>query len=68
MIDSGIAGIVGGVSHVFLDSLMHRDMHPFWPIVEGNALAGLVGVGNLHILLAASGVLGGLVWLLMRDS
>ena len=65
--DSAIAGIVGGVSHVFLDSLMHRDMHPFWPIASGNAFAGMVSVGILHIMLAASGVFGIVLWLLTRD-
>jgi hypothetical protein len=65
--DSAISGLVGGISHVFLDSLMHRDMHPFWPFANGNALAGIVGVGTLHLSLAASGFFGVVLWLLMRE-
>lgn len=66
--DSAISGTVGGISHVFLDSLMNRDMHPFWPIASGNVLAGIVGVGILHALLAVSGFFGVILWLFMRDS
>lgn len=65
--DSVVSGLVGGVSHVFLDSLMHTDMHPFWPFLKGNALTGLVSAGLLHILLAASGFFGVIFWLLMRE-
>ncbi|MBL8813314.1 MAG: DUF4184 family protein [Planctomycetaceae bacterium] len=67
LIDSVVSGVIGGVSHVFLDSLMHADMHPFWPFALGNSLAGLIGVGLLHILLAASGFFGLILWLLMRE-
>ncbi len=65
--DSAVSGLVGGISHVLLDSLMHRDMNPFWPFVNGNALAGIVGVGILHIVLAATGFFGVVLWILMRD-
>ena len=60
-----VAGFVGGVTHVFLDSLMHRDMHPFWPLLEPNTLAGTVSVGSLHIGLAIAGLFGGFLWLML---
>ena len=59
--------MVGGVTHIFLDSLMHRDMHPFWPFVEGNALAGVIGGGALHLGLAVMGFFGLVLWLLLRE-
>ncbi len=65
--DSAASGLVGGISHVFLDSLMHHDMNPFWPFVTGNSFAGIVGVGILHILLAATGFFGCVLWIFMRD-
>lgn len=68
MWDSAVSGLVGGISHVFLDSLMHRDMNPCWPFVDGNPLAGIVGVGILHILLAATAFFGAVLWLLMHDA
>lgn len=63
-----IAGVIGGISHVFLDSLMHAEMHPFWPFAEGNGLVGLISVPALHIALAAVGLLGLVLWLFLRES
>jgi membrane-bound metal-dependent hydrolase YbcI (DUF457 family) len=65
--DAALSSIVGGISHVFLDSLMHRDMQPFWPIVDGNAFAGIVDVGILHVFLAATGFLGVMLWFMMYE-
>lgn len=63
-----LAGFLGGASHVFLDSLMHDDMHPFWPFVTGNTLAGIVSVSALHIGLGLLGLFSLLLWLLLRES
>lgn len=57
-----IAGLLGGVSHIFLDSCMHHDMHPLWPFVAGSPLAGVIGVGTLHLGLAVMGLLGAFLW------
>ena len=65
--ESLLAGCVGGVSHIVFDSFMHHDMNPFRPFAEGNALAGSVGVGTLHVGLALTGFFGVAVWLLLRD-
>lgn len=62
------AGLIGGVSHILLDSLMHNDMNPFWPFVEGNALAGILSVATLHIGLAICGFFGLVFWFLLRES
>lgn len=62
-----VSGVIGGVSHVLLDSLMHRDMHPFWPFADGNGLIGVVDISTLHIALAASGFFGLMFWLLLWD-
>ena len=67
LVDSLAAGVIGGVSHVFLDSLMHRDMHPFWPFATGNALAGVIGIGTLHGVLGLSGFFGVALWLLLHE-
>ena len=65
--ESVIAGVTGGVTHIFLDSLMHDDMHPFWPFFEGNTLAGVVGVGALHIGLGLTGFFGIVIWFLTPE-
>nr|WP_299461374.1 DUF4184 family protein [uncultured Gimesia sp.] len=63
-----VAGLIGGVSHILLDSLMHEEMNPFWPLAEGNTLVGLISVPALHIALAAIGFFGLIFWLLLRES
>ena len=68
LLQSLAAGLVGGVSHIVLDSFMHRDMHPFWPFARGNSLIGLVGIAELHIALALMGFLGIVIWLFLRDT
>lgn len=56
---AAVSALVGTYSHIGLDAIMHRDMNPFWPIVLGNPLQGLIPVGLLHILCVLAGLLGG---------
>jgi hypothetical protein len=63
--------VIGAYSHVLLDSIMHADMHPFWPFAEGNGLLGILSIENLHLVCAAAGVVGcvglaGVYWLTGR--
>lgn len=67
LIDSVGAGVFGGVSHIFLDSLLYSEMRPFWPFPEGNILVGLVSSSHLHIGLMASGMVGMAFLALMID-
>ena len=67
VLQSLVAGLLGGISHIVLDSCMHYEMHPFWPFARGNALAGTVSVGTLHIALAATGCFGLVLWLFLRE-
>jgi membrane-bound metal-dependent hydrolase YbcI (DUF457 family) len=67
MCDSVAGGLLGGVSHILLDSFMHHDMHPMWPFAEGNALAGISSTGTLHGALALAGFFGLILWLLLRE-
>ncbi len=67
LIESIAAGMLGGVSHILLDSFMHRDMHPYWPFAEGNSLVGIVNLNGLHIGLAATGFFGLIFWILLAD-
>ena len=53
--------LFGGYSHVFLDSIMHSDMHPFAPISEVNGLINIISIDRLHLLCVISAVLGGVV-------
>jgi len=55
---SVISALLGTWSHVFLDSFMHYDVRPFWPLSEGNGLVVTESLGLLHISLVAMGVWG----------
>ena len=50
--------LFGGYSHVFLDSIMHSDMHPFAPFSEANGLIYIVSIERLHQLCVISAALG----------
>ena len=56
---------VGSYSHVFLDSIMHADMRPLAPFSNANALLHVIPVGTLHLFCIASGIVGGIVVLLI---
>ena len=63
-----VAGLIGGVTHILLDSFMHAEMNPFWPFVDGNALTGMITMRALHIGLAVIGFFGLIFWMLLRES
>lgn len=54
-----ISALVGTYSHIVLDAVMHRDIHPLWPITQANDFLGIISVGALHVLCVVSGLLGG---------
>jgi hypothetical protein len=51
--------VIGAVSHILLDALVHSDLHPFWPLLSGNPF-------YLDLMAPLSAVLtiGCAVWLL----
>ena len=49
---------VGAYSHVALDSIMHADMQPLWPMAASNPLLGILPVGSLHVVCLVSGAVG----------
>lgn len=53
-----LGGLVGGISHVLLDSLIYSDVHPFWPWTGPNPFLGLVGLGFLLDACVIAGVVG----------
>ncbi len=52
------SAFVGCFSHVFLDSIMHADVEPFFPITLQNDLIGIISVQALHKFCLYSGLLG----------
>jgi hypothetical protein len=49
---------IGTFSHVFLDSIIHSDMHPFSPFSAANGLLYLMPVGWVYLLCSFLGVFG----------
>ena len=54
---------LGTYSHVFLDSIMHLDLHPLMPWSKDNTLLGLISVESLHVFCIVSGFLGAIILL-----
>ena len=52
-----LGALVGAWSHVFLDSFMHYDITPFWPILE-NPLLGVVSNQINYIITIVGFVIG----------
>ena len=53
-----ISAFIGSFSHVFLDSVMHADLQPFYPVNLVNPFLGLVSVSSLHKFCLYSGLVG----------
>lgn len=60
------SAIIGSLSHVFLDSIMHSDVQPFYPFSLVNDFQGLVSSGVLHKFCLYSGMIGGSVFFLIN--
>jgi len=56
------SSFVGCFSHVLIDSIMHGDVRPFFPLSEGNVFHHLVSTGMLHVLCLISGIIGAVIY------
>ena len=56
-----LSAVLGTVSHVVLDSIMHHDMTPFAPFAESNGLLNVLSLQSLHLFCMTTGIVG-LVW------
>ena len=57
-----ISAFIGTFSHVLLDSIMHADVEPFFPLTTDNAFLGLISIDALHQLCLYGGIVGGVVY------
>ena len=58
------SALIGGWSHVLLDSVMHADVRPFYPFSASNGLHGAIFSSALHGLCFWTGAVGAGGWLL----
>ena len=59
---SAIMGsVLGGYSHIVLDSMMHADMKPFWPFTHTNGWHRILTLDQLELFCVLSGIVGVLI-------
>ncbi len=61
------AAFMGTYSHVFLDSMMHADLLPFYPWTRSNGLLDIVSYEQLHLFCFLTGVIGMVIFGIMRS-
>ncbi|MCW8884326.1 MAG: hypothetical protein OQK12_03600 [Motiliproteus sp.] len=57
-----LSAFIGSYSHVLLDSVMHSDVQPFYPLMLGNSFLGAISVTALHKFCLYSGLLGAAIY------
>ena len=56
------SAFIGTYTHVALDSIMHSDVEPFYPLSQANNLLALVTVGQLHQFCLFSALAGAILY------
>lgn len=59
-----LGAVIGTLSHVLLDALMHTDLTPFAPFSSANPVLGWVSMDHVYQGCALVGAVGAVVWLL----
>ena len=62
-----IGGLIGGVSHSLLDSLVHPDVHPFWPFATTDWVLPKAGIAAVPLACVIAGAVGTLLWVARRE-
>ncbi len=60
------SAFIGSFSHVLIDSIMHADMQPFYPLDIENQVLLLVSIEILHRICVYAGLTGALVFFGVR--
>ncbi len=61
-----LSALIAAWSHLFLDSLMHKDIKPLSPFTDENVLLGTISISWLHTVCFALGILGFILLIFMR--
>lgn len=61
-----ISALIGTLSHLGLDSIMHADVEALWPIIAGNQIQGIISLNALHGFCVATALMALLVWSIAR--
>ncbi len=60
-----LSALLGSISHVFIDGIMHADVEPFYPFTSFNPQWQIISVDWLHKVCLYSGLLGAGVYCLV---
>jgi hypothetical protein len=57
-----LSAFIGTYSHVFMDSIMHAEITPFYPVSLVNPMSGLISMDTLELLCVVTAVIGGVAF------
>ncbi len=60
------SSFIGTFGHVFLDSVMHGDMKPFYPFPFQNKMLEIISLNQLHLFCIYSGIIGAVLYYISR--
>lgn len=61
-----VGGLVGAWSHLILDSIMHQDIKPLWPISSNNLFLSLISPDSILYLCLAMLIAGIIIFYLKK--
>lgn len=61
-----LSAFIGSYSHVLLDSIMHSDVQPFYPLTLSNPLLELISISTLHTFCLYTGLLGAAIYYFLQ--
>jgi uncharacterized protein DUF4184 len=61
-----VSAFIGTYSHVLLDSIMHADIEPFYPIYLKNDINLIISIESLYKLCVYTGTIGAVIFFSIR--
>ena len=61
-----LSAFIGAYSHILLDSVMHSDLRPLFPISDNNALLNLASYEQVNKICIYSGIVGAILYFMVR--
>ena len=56
-----VSAYIGTLSHVAIDSIMHFEMKPFYPLSESNPFRGFITIEAIHTWCLGTATIGGIL-------
>ena len=60
------SAFIGTFSHVLIDSIMHSDMQPFFPLAIENQVLLIVSIETLYKICIYTGLMGAVIFFAVR--